>query len=41
MADLTVAAGDCLDVVFSVMNNEWNGNEYTELRLRDLRAHAP
>ena len=37
MADLEVAAGDRLDVLYSPMVNEWNGSEYTELRLRDLR----
>jgi len=41
MADLTVAAGDSLDILFSPMLNEWNGNEYMELRLRDLRGHKP
>jgi single-stranded-DNA-specific exonuclease len=41
MADLTVAAGDRLDVLFSPMRSEWNGLDYTELRLRDLRAHQP
>jgi single-stranded-DNA-specific exonuclease len=41
MADLSVAAGDRLDVVFGVLTNEWNGNLSTELRLRDLRPHAP
>lgn len=40
MADIEVAAGDRLDVLFSLMNNEWNGSQYTELRLKDLRAHA-
>jgi single-stranded-DNA-specific exonuclease len=40
MADVAVAAGDHLDVVFSPMLNEWDGNEYTELRLRDLRGHG-
>jgi single-stranded-DNA-specific exonuclease len=38
MADVEVAAGDQLDVLFSPMLSEWNGSEYTELRLRDLRA---
>jgi single-stranded-DNA-specific exonuclease len=41
MADSTVAAGDHLDVLFSPMQNEWNGNTTTELRLRDLRTHKP
>lgn len=41
MADIEVAAGDQLDVLFSPMVSEWDGNEYTELRLRDLRAAAP
>ncbi|MGH7786782.1 MAG: single-stranded-DNA-specific exonuclease RecJ, partial [Candidatus Binatia bacterium] len=41
MADLPVAAGDRLDLLFTVMINEWNGNNITELRLRDLRAHQP
>jgi hypothetical protein len=41
MADLPVAAGDRLDLLFTVMVNEWNGNNITELRLRDLRVHEP
>jgi single-stranded-DNA-specific exonuclease len=41
MADLAVAAGDRLDVLFSPMRSEWNGLDYTELRLRDLRSHQP
>jgi single-stranded-DNA-specific exonuclease len=41
MADATVAAGDHLDVLFSPMQNEWNGNTTTELRLRDVRTHKP
>jgi single-stranded-DNA-specific exonuclease len=41
MADLSVAAGDRLDVLFSPMRSEWNGLDYTELRLRDLRTHQP
>jgi single-stranded-DNA-specific exonuclease len=41
MADFSVAPGDQLDVLFSPMRSEWDGNEYTELRLRDLRRHAP
>ncbi len=39
MADAGVAAGDRLDVLFSPMQSEWHGTEYTELRLRDLRGH--
>ena len=38
MADVPVAAGDRLDVLFTLMRSEWDGNEYAELRLRDLRA---
>jgi single-stranded-DNA-specific exonuclease len=42
MSDVSVAAGDRLDVLFSPMQNEWNGNRTVELRLRDLRtAQAP
>ena len=41
MADAEVAAGDHLDVLFSPMRNVWDGNEYAELRLRDLRGHKP
>ena len=37
MGDVAVAAGDQLDVLYSVMANEWNGNVSAELRLRDLR----
>jgi single-stranded-DNA-specific exonuclease len=39
MADASVATGDRLDVLFSPMRSEWNGSEYIELRIRDLRAH--
>ena len=39
MSDRPVAAGDCLDVLFSPMQSEWNGTTSTELRLRDLRSH--
>jgi single-stranded-DNA-specific exonuclease len=39
MADLEVGPGDRLDVLFSLMSSEWNGSQYTELRLKDLRAH--
>ncbi|MEO8604113.1 MAG: single-stranded-DNA-specific exonuclease RecJ [bacterium] len=38
MSEHSAAPGDRLDVLFSVMTNEWNGNISTELRLRDLRA---
>ena len=41
MSDLPVSAGDRLDVLFTVMNSDWNGNIFTELRLRDARAHRP
>lgn len=37
MADLAVASGDYLDVLYGVMANEWNGNVSAELRLKDLR----
>jgi single-stranded-DNA-specific exonuclease len=37
MGDLSVAAGDQLDVLYGIMSNEWNGNVSAELRLRDLR----
>jgi single-stranded-DNA-specific exonuclease len=37
MGDMSVAAGDRLDVLYGIMANEWNGNTYAELRLRDLR----
>ncbi|HSP97677.1 MAG TPA: single-stranded-DNA-specific exonuclease RecJ [Candidatus Dormibacteraeota bacterium] len=37
MSDLSVAAGDQLDVLYGVMANEWNGNVSAELRIRDLR----
>jgi single-stranded-DNA-specific exonuclease len=40
MSDLPVALGDCLDVLFSPMRNEWNGTPSTALRVRDLRAHT-
>ncbi len=36
-----IAAGDCLDVLFTVMLGEWNGSPYAELRLRDTRGHRP
>ncbi len=41
MSDVNVAAGDRLDVLFSPMLNEWNGNRTVELRLRDLRTAQP
>jgi len=41
MGDEAVTAGDSLDLLFSPMQNEWDGNTYTELRIRDLRNHAP
>jgi len=41
MARASVASGDRLDVLFSPMMSEWNGSEYTELRIRDLRPHQP
>ena len=41
MGDMSVAAGDAIDVLYGVMANEWNGNISTELRLRDLRQTAP
>jgi single-stranded-DNA-specific exonuclease len=41
MSDLTVAAGDRLDILFSPMLNEWNGNQTVELRLRDVRTAQP
>lgn len=41
MSDRASAPGDRLDVLFSVMANEWNGNISTELRLRDLRPAEP
>lgn len=41
MADLPVATGERLDVLFGVMSNEWNGNILAELRLRDIRPHQP
>jgi single-stranded-DNA-specific exonuclease len=37
MGDLSVAAGDQIDVLYGVLANEWNGNISAELRLRDLR----
>jgi single-stranded-DNA-specific exonuclease len=37
MADLSVAAGDHIDVLYGVMANEWNGNVSAELRIKDLR----
>jgi single-stranded-DNA-specific exonuclease len=37
MADAAAATDERLDVLFSPMLSEWNGNEYIELRLRDLR----
>jgi single-stranded-DNA-specific exonuclease len=41
MGDEPIAAGDCLDVLFTVMLGEWNGSPYAELRLRDTRGHRP
>lgn len=37
MAEMSVATGDTVDVLYGVMANEWNGNTFAELRLRDLR----
>lgn len=37
MGDMTVDKGDAIDILYSVMANEWNGNVSGELRLRDLR----
>jgi hypothetical protein len=36
MADASVAAGDRLDVLFTLMRSEWDGNEYI-IVARDLR----
>jgi single-stranded-DNA-specific exonuclease len=41
MGDEPIVAGDCLDVLFTVMLGEWNGSPYAELRLRDTRGHRP
>jgi single-stranded-DNA-specific exonuclease len=40
MADAKIVAGDRIDVLFSAMRSEWDGNKYVELRLRDLRPTA-
>ena len=37
MGDLSVAAGDDIDVLYGVMANEWNGRISAELRIKDLR----
>lgn len=37
MGDAVAGIGDRLDVLFSPMLGEWNGEQYAELRLRDLR----
>jgi len=41
MTDHPAAGADFIDVLFSVMSNEWNGNISTELRLRDIRPAEP
>lgn len=41
MSEQSVAVEDRLDVLFSVMVNEWNGSLFSELRVRDLRSHRP
>jgi single-stranded-DNA-specific exonuclease len=40
MGDQGLAVGTRLDVLFQPMISEWNGNTYTELRLRDMREHG-
>jgi len=37
MADLLVQEGTHIDVLYSLLTNEWNGARTTELRIRDLR----
>ncbi len=39
MSDQTIAAEDRLDILFHIMANEWNGNLFSELRIKDLRPH--
>ncbi len=39
MAERAVEVGDCVDVLYSPMLNEWNGSVAVELRLRDIRPH--